>query len=237
MTEHTGSSGQTVVIIGANRGIGLALVEAYLARTSHRLIATYRSAGSAGQLIALAGQHAQRLTLIQMDVTDEAQVRAAAGQSHVPVDLLINNAGILFQETAFTDMTAEHLLQSVDVNAGGALRVTQALLPRLQAADGARVVNISSEAASISTRNKTSVGSYAISKAALNMLTRIMAMQLGEWGIVTIAVHPGNIRTDMGPENPTAPEDCARHLLALFGGITAADNGRYLLWDGTDIPW
>ena len=231
---------KTLFITGANRGIGFALVEAYLTKTDYQIFASYRRADSSGDLLSLAEIQPERLFLFQMDVTETRQIHLAVEtleKQSQKIDLLINNAGMLIQENSFVDMSAENLLQSLKTNTIGALLVTQSMLHLLKVGENPCVVNISSEAGSISTWDKTILGSYAVSKAALNMLTKILSQQLIESGITTVAVHPGNIQTDMGPENPTLPEDCAAYLLPLFEKLDTRNNGTFIQWDGQIIAW
>ena len=229
-----------VFITGANRGIGFALTHEFLLTSDDYIFVTYRSPDSSQDLLSLADAHPDRITPIRMDVTDSDHIRDAVStvKQHTPkLDLLINNAGMLIQEANFSDISADNLLKTFKTNVLGVLLVTQNLLELLRLGNNARIINISSEAGSISTWEKTIIGSYAISKSALNMLTKITSVQLQDDNIITVAVHPGNIKTDMGPENDTPPETCAKNLIALIQSLQAADNGRYMRWDKTPLEW
>jgi len=231
---------RTIFITGANRGIGFALTKAYLNRREYRIFSSYRSPESSGQLLSLADLHPEHLIPLCMDVCDTGQIHEAAAivrQYTNSLDILINNAGMLIQEDNFGDMTADNLLKTFETNVSGTLLVTQNLLALLKNGTDAKIINMSSEAGSISTWEKNIIGSYAVSKAALNMLSKIMSVQLKEKNIITVTVHPGNIKTDMGPENDTSPEICVGEMLELIDSLKPSDNGRFMRRDKTALAW
>lgn len=232
---------QNVLVTGANRGIGLEFARQLLAR-GVRVIAACRNPGRAGALNALAGQYPGHLHVLPLDVADPRSHQRLLHDLPLVLDedrrldLLINNAGILHSGERFGELSLETLDDTLRTNTIGPLLLTQALAPWLE--DGARVVNMSSRLGSIGLTSRFGTPSYAISKAALNMVTAQLAQALGGRGIVVVSVSPGWVRTDMGGgDADVAPEDAAAGLLDQAGKLTADDNGRFLDWQGAGIDW
>lgn len=193
----------SVLVTGANRGLGLSLVRAFLA-TDARVFAGSRAPAPA--LDALAGAHAGRLELIPLDVTNASEVRAAADavrKSTPALDVLVNNAAILPEAGRGTleALNVELGRELFDTNTLGPLRVTQAFLPLLRAGERKLIVNVSSEAGSIADCWRTDDHLYCMTKAALNVQSAILKNDLGREGFEILAVHPGWMRTDMGGPN------------------------------------
>ena len=226
------------LVTGANRGLGLALVQALLAR-GDRVVACCRHPGRAGALNALAGEHPNRLHLLPLDVAKPASIRELAAELPLVcerLDLLVNNAGLLVSGERFGSLDPEALDASFRTNAMGPLLLTEALADRL--ADGARVANLSSVMGAIGEVSEFRAPSYAISKAAQNMATAQLAHALAPHGIVVVALHPGWVQTEMGgPKATVSPEQAAAGLLDVIAGLRPADSGRFLDWRGKPLPW
>ncbi|MDQ3038203.1 MAG: SDR family oxidoreductase [Pseudomonadota bacterium] len=232
---------RNTLVTGANRGIGIALVEHLLKRGDH-VIAACRQPGKATSLNTLAGEFPGRLHVIPLDVSD-ARARGALVQE-LPlvlgddgrIDLLINNAGVLHSGERFGHIDAAMLEDSFRINAIGPFMLTQALAPLL--ADGARVANLSSGMGSISQCSEFRSPSYCASKAAQNMLTMELAHALRARDIVVLALHPGWVQTDMGGEAATvAVGDSARGLLQVIDAATLDHSGHFLDFRGKSLPW
>lgn len=224
----------TVVITGANRGIGLAFARRF-AGDGWRVHAAVRDPARAADLRALPGD----VAVHPVDVTSDAQVAALADAlGGAPVDLLINNAGIggprgLTLDTMDFDAWGEVLR----VNALAPVRVLGALLPNLEAGRRKLVVNISSRMGSIEAAGGGGY-LYRSSKAALNAAMRNIALDLAGRGLTIIMVHPGWVATDMGGAGaPVSPEDSVAGMLALIDRLTPGDNGRFFDYRGETIPW
>lgn len=228
------------LVTGANRGLGLALVRALLAR-GDRVVATCRHPGKATALNALAGEHPGRLHVLPLDVAEPKSHAELARELPLVLGdgrlgLLVNNAGVLHSGERFGKVGAAHLEDSFRTNAMGPFLLTQALAPLLD--NGATVANITSELGSIAGLARFGTPSYNISKAALNMATGLLKHALAERGIVVLALHPGWVRTDMGGSGATLPADeSARGLLRVIDGARPPDSGRYLDWQGEPLPW
>jgi NAD(P)-dependent dehydrogenase (short-subunit alcohol dehydrogenase family) len=218
----------TVVITGGNRGIGLELAHLYAAAGDQLILGVRRpqSADALGEIAPL-------------DVADDLSVAAfAKALNNRPVDILINNAGIIGpnqQSALSTDFAG--FLDVLNVNTLGPLRVTQALLPNLRQSKHAKMVVISSRMGSLS-YSKSDRVAYRASKAAVNKLTQCLATDLAADNIAVAALHPGWARTDMGgPTADIAPEESARGLKAVIDGLSMAQSGQFLSYDGTVLAW
>lgn len=223
-----------MVITGANRGLGLALVKEALA-TGYQVVATARDPSSATELVALREQNPNRLSLQSLDVSSDDSVAKFAGQVS-EIDVLINNAAIFPEggEETVDHWQMKHLTEAFETNVVGVARVTQALLAVLKKSPSPRVINISSTAGSISGKRSHSFYAYSTSKAALNMLTRTMAFDLSRSGITVVAVHPGWVQTEMGGTDATlTPKDSASPLVKMIGDLTLEKTGSFLERDGS----
>lgn len=231
---------QHCLVTGANRGLGLELCRQLLAR-GDRVVAACRQPGKATALNTLAGEHPGRLHVTPLDVAEPKSHAALARELPLltegePLNLLINNAGVLRGGERYGSVQAADLETSFRTHALGPFLLVQTLTPQL--ADGARVANISSEIGSIGLRQEFRTPSYAIGKAAQNMATSLLAQALAPRGIVVAALHPGWVRTDMGTERAVlSPQESARGLLQVIGGLQARDSGAFLDWQGQTLPW
>jgi NAD(P)-dependent dehydrogenase (short-subunit alcohol dehydrogenase family) len=237
-----------VVVTGANRGLGLELVRQLLA-AGDEVVGTARQPKKADELNKLVATSGGRGSMVALDATDPASVRDAAlhvGERFDTLDLLVNNAGIGMAsgqpERAsggpLAELRPEPVLEVLQVNAVGPLVVTQALNPLLAAAGRAVVVNMSSGLGSLA---RTTTGrniAYAMSKAALNMLTRQLAAELAGQGTVVISLSPGWVATDMGgPAATLQPDESVRGILNVLDGLTPGQSGSFLDHTGATVPW
>jgi NAD(P)-dependent dehydrogenase (short-subunit alcohol dehydrogenase family) len=162
---------------------------------------------------------------------------AAVGQGQ-PLDVLINNAGVYGKEGSLTELDYESLADTFAVNTLGPLRLTAALLPALRRGSARRIIHITSKMGSISDNGMGGSYAYRLSKAAMNMAMRNMHVDLQGEGFVTIAMHPGWVRTDMGgPQAPLRPEESVRGMLNVIDRLKAEDGGRFFSHEGQEIPW
>jgi NAD(P)-dependent dehydrogenase (short-subunit alcohol dehydrogenase family) len=232
---------RTVVITGAERGLGLCLVKEFLAAGA-AVVAGKRSGDR--NLRALR-ERGGTLTIVQMDIADAASVRAAAewiASRFGSIDLLVNNAalfpavkGVPLESRDLGDGQLERTMQ---VNAFGPLRVTQRLLPLLEKGTGRTILEISSEAGSIGDAWRTCELEYCMSKAALNMQAKLLANALGPRGYRVLAIHPGWMRTDMGgAEADIAPEEAARGIFRIATDPASAGNGEFVDYTGRRMAW
>lgn len=231
---------QRILITGANRGVGLELVRQCLARGG-RVFAGCRRPQQSEALLKLAELTKPNLTLVQLDVTDERsleEARKLVGSSVEGLDLLFNNAAINLGDEQLTTVSAAKLAETLQVNAIGPLLVAQRFFDLLQAGDSPRLVNVSSEAGSITRMRHFRGYGYYGSKAALNMYTKSLSLDPNLSGVTVIALHPGWVRTDMGgPMATLSGEESARKILAVVDRLTPQDNGKFYTYTGDEYPW
>lgn len=222
----------TYLITGAGRGLGLELARQLTTR-GDAVIGTVRDP-------AKACDAAKRVRgLVPLDVADEASINALGRWlDGVSVDVLINNAGVYSETGKLEGLTMAALEQVLRVNSIAPVLVTKAVLPNLRAGKRKLIFNITSQLGSITNNTGGSTYGYRVSKAALNMLTVSMAVELRGEGFTCVVAHPGWVRTDMGgPQATLAPEESARALIALMDRLTPAETGRFFSYDGMPLPW
>lgn len=220
----------TVLITGANRGIGLALAKEFKSQ-NWDVIATCRDPQKATDLNALGVEvHA-------LEVTDAASVAALAKTLNgKTIDALINNAGIAGGDGLSTaKLDLNKFEEALRVNTIAPLRVTQALLPNLERSSDPRIVTISSQMGALS-RNSAGYADYRASKAAVNKVMQVLALELSD--MCVIVMHPGWVQTDMGGAGAEiTPQESARGIYKVVSSLTKKDTGRFIQWNGTDHPW
>ncbi|MCJ7738579.1 MAG: SDR family NAD(P)-dependent oxidoreductase, partial [Anaerolineae bacterium] len=215
---------RTALVTGADRGLGLALVEGLLDRGWRVFAGQYMAAWPA--LSELAERHSNALTIVPLDVGSKASVRAAAvavTREGDHLDMIISNAGVsspAMKRRISEPQDYEEMHRLYDVNTLGALRVIEAFLPLMAQGGFKRLCFVSSEAGSITAARRTSWYSYCMSKAALNMAVKIMFNDLHPEGYTFRLYHPGWMRTYMSGKKGTAadlePEDAAAKALPIF---------------------
>ena len=222
----------TVLITGANRGLGLEFARQYSDAGWH-VIGTARKPGEAGELEALD------VEIVQLDVADPASVdRMAAALEGRPIDLLINNAGIFPRVGKLEEIDFDDYQRTLVVNTIGPVRVTRALLPNLRQGKLKTIAGLSSNLGSIAENERGNFYGYRESKAALNMFTKTLAAELGPEGFICIVLTPGWVQTDMGgPDATLVPAESIAGMKAVLDKLTPADNGTFWSWDGSQMPW
>lgn len=218
----------TVVVTGASRGIGLALARQYKDRGAH-VVAACRKPSDALRALGVE-------VVGGIDVTSDsavARLRKAIGTRHV--DILINNAGLLSDES-LDDLDFERMRQQFEVNSLGPLRVTAALRSTL--APGAKVAIITSRMGSIDDNTSGGRYGYRMSKCAVNMAGRSLAHDLKDAGIAVVILHPGFVRTDMtGGQGLVDSAESAAGLIARIDELTLETTGSFRHANGERLPW
>ncbi|SEP90969.1 Short-chain dehydrogenase [Ectothiorhodospira magna] len=229
---------ETIVITGANRGIGLALVQQY-AETGARIFAACRHPEKAPELSRLAARTQGRVSVHPLDVTQPAQVAALAGVlTDTPVDILINNAGSYGPATPFGQTDEAAWVETLRINTIAPLKIMEALVDRVAASERRLMVNITSKMGSMGDNGSGGAYIYRSTKAALNAVVVSAARDLQARKITVVAQHPGWVRTDMGgPNGELDTTESATALRHIFARLTLADSGRFIDIDGSDIPW
>lgn len=232
----------TVLITGANRGIGLELARQYL-DDGWRVLATCREPAAAHELLQL---DQAALEILPLDVTDHAGIEAlAAGLAGAPLDLLLNNAGIIGPVPVAEHIERQHFGQLdyalwQDVlwtNTFAPVKLAEALLPNIQAGTQKKIVTLSSTVGSIVER-ATPAMAYATSKTAVNKAMTLLAAELREQGIIVTLICPGYVKTrlDFGTAD-VEPEDSVAGIRKLIAAYTLADSGTFRRYNGDTIAW
>lgn len=217
----------TIVITGANRGIGLELAR-HRAK-SDTVIAVCRRSSEELESLGLRVESG-------VDVTDDAAVANLATRlAGTQVDILINNAGILRRES-LDELDFESIRRQFEVNALGPLRVSAALLPRMTR--GGKIAIITSRMGSIADNTAGGWYGYRMSKAAVNMAGVSLAHDLKARGIAVALLHPGFVRTEMtGDTGHVAPDEAAKRLWERIDSLTLATTGSFWHAQGERLPW
>ena len=227
-----------VLVTGANRGIGLEFVRQLLAR-GERVVAACRQPGRALELTRLAGEHPGHLNVLPLALPEPRSIAELARELAslgLHLGLLVNNAGLLVEGERFGAIEPGALRDSFATNVEGPFLLTQALAPRF--APHAKIVNVSSGMGSIENTRSLHSPSYAISKAALNMATRLLAHALAPREAIVVALSPGWVRTDMGGANaPLSAQESVAAMLRTIDGLGAKQSGAFLSETGSPIAW
>jgi NAD(P)-dependent dehydrogenase (short-subunit alcohol dehydrogenase family) len=229
----------TVLVTGANRGLGLEFARQYAA-DGWQVLATCRAPDVAGELQGLAATSDGRVRVLGMDVTDLASVRAAAAElKSEPIDLLLNNAGLGSppgQKLGSLDYAAwAHVL---DTNTLGPMRVVEAFVEHVAASHDRRIVTITSGMGSIGDNASGGAYAYRSSKAGVNIVMKSLAIDLAPRGITCVVVNPGWVRTDMGgPRGSLSPAQSISALRSLIARLGPDDSGKFLNHNGKSYPW
>lgn len=225
-----------VVITGASRGIGLEFCRQYV-EDGWEVVACSRSASRDLESLERAGS----VRCVRMDVADPASIRSAAASitDGGPLDLLINNAGVYPHDpTVAEGPDRAALVEAFVTNAVAPLEVVHAVLPALRRGGGKRIVHLTSLMGSIDDNGSGGSYAYRMSKAALNMAVRNLGHELGREGFVTVALHPGWVRTAMGGAGaPSEVGEAVSEMRATIERLTPRDNGAFLDADGSTLPW
>jgi len=249
---------RSVLVTGANRGLGLELVHQLLAAPAppRHIIATYRAPATATKLLELA-EAEPSVTAVQLDVTDTAALpglvaRVAEVVGEDGLNLLINNAGCNTSQLGDLQLvTEEQMVETFRTNCSAPLLLSRALIPLLQRAADSRagegmavgkaaIVQVSSIAGSIAEVSEPWAGMYAyrVSKTALNMASACLAMDVGKLGVLVTCIHPGWVSTDMGgPKAPLTPTAAVATMLETMNSLTEGSHGAFLNYDGKPMAW
>ncbi|WP_112248262.1 SDR family NAD(P)-dependent oxidoreductase [Kribbella monticola] len=224
-----------ILITGANRGLGRELA-AQLAADGDTVLVTARDAEAAAKAAAEIGGDAHP---IQLDTSDQESIEAAAQQiadEYGRLDVLVNNVGGIFdygQQPSSVELAKAQ--DALEINLFSAWRTTQALLPMVRKAPAGRIVNVSSEAASLE-RMGAHTSAYSVSKAALNALTRSLAAELAADAITVHSASPGWTATDLGGEGGRPVAEGAASIKHVVNLPAEAGTGHYYQ-DEQPLPW
>ena len=229
---------QTILITGANRGIGLEMVRQF-ADTDSQVLATCRAPDETRDLQQLASWHPERITVYPLDITSSVSIAALKESiGDLPLDILINNAGSYGPTKPFGQTDPEAWMNTLRTNCIGPLQMMEIFASNVAAGSGKLMVNLSSKMGSMTDNSSGGVYIYRSSKAALNAVVVSAAHDLLQQGIIVVAMHPGWVLTDMG--GPGAEMTVTESVMAmrrLMDDFKLSDSGRFIDINGADIPW
>lgn len=224
----------TIVITGANRGIGLEFTKQY-ASEGAKVYALCRTPEEADELHAVEGD----VHIRQLDVTsEECRKRFADEIAGEAIDLLINNAGVYGGEhQSLGNLDFEKWHQTMETNLFGPVYMTTAIYPNLKKSDNPKVATLSSKMGSIAD-SSGGMAIYRTSKAAINMAMNALSKDASNDNVVMINLHPGWVQTDMGGEQaPTTPQESVTGLRKVIANASMKDTGHFYDFRGEEVPW
>lgn len=227
---------KTVLITGANRGIGLEFVRQYANKGWH-VIATCRQPDQAEALQTLVSD---KIQVLPCDIADQKSVSCLSEQlKDVALDCLINNAGAYSSKgERFDNVTAENMLAVFRTNTLGTLAVCQAFEPQLRKGEDKLIVVISTKVSSIADNRSGGSYSYRASKTALNMVMKNVAIDLADTGIHVLLLHPGWVKTEMGGPNALITvEESVAGMCNVVGDARQYASPSFMDYSGQEIPW
>ena len=249
---------ETVLITGANQGIGLEFAKEYAAR-GWNVIATHRRASTPEELTTLAAKYPKTVRVERLDVTDAAQIEALGAKLRgVPIDVLLNNAGLVRTDPVdkpggntnqmFGTLDYKLLDDFVHTNIAGPLKICETFIGNVRASRQKKIIAISSAAGSVSVPPFMPNGSpvpdhywYRITKAGLNSAMRLVSAQLKSEGITVVMFHPGGVQVESfgNAKLPgfVPPAEAIGKMIKTIDGLTLEDTGRFMDNDGKDHPW
>jgi NAD(P)-dependent dehydrogenase (short-subunit alcohol dehydrogenase family) len=229
----------TILITGANRGLGLEFTRQYL-EDGQEVIATARNMDSVDDLEALRDEHGDRLAIHRLDVTDRESIEStyeSVRDQYDSLDILINNAGTMGSKESFDSLTDVDLESVFEVNTVGPFMVTQEFLPFVQDSRG-KVIFITSLMGSIEDNGIGGSYPYRISKVGLNMLGRTLSNDYPESEVQFLLLHPGWAKTRMGGEGAKIdPDTSVSGMRDVIADLDEEMNGEFFNYEGTRMPW
>ena len=222
----------TIMITGASRGLGLEFARQFYSEEC-RVIATCRNPKKANELNAIGD-----IDVHSLDVTDDKSVANLADKLRGEnIDILINNAGVIGQRDGFGRLDYDIWAETMDTNVFGPMRVAEAFRDNVMNSEKKQMIFITSRMGSI-TEAVPNAYVYRSSKAALNMAVKCLSAELEQQGLIAVLFHPGHVQTDMGGQAaPVMPHTSIEGMKNQIVALTRDDNGRFLSYDGHQIPW
>lgn len=228
----------TVLITGANRGIGLELTRQYLAEGA-QVFAACRQPEQATELNRLAESASGRLHVHPLDVSDPDNIQGLRKAISAPIDVLFNNAGIYGQQPSeFGATDVDAWTQAMRINVFAPMKMMEAFADLVATSEQKKIINMSSKMGSMADNGSGGSYVYRSSKAALNCISVSAAIDLKSKGITVVAMHPGWVKTDMGGANALIDtQTCVTGIRKVVAGLTPDQAGQFIAYSGDKIPW
>ena len=228
-----------ILITGANRGIGLEMVR-YSMQQGWRVFACCRNPHNADKLFNIAKLSNGQISVHIADMQELSTLQALSYElRNDPIDILMNNAGIYGSDkNKFGSVDVESWVQTFKVNSIAPLKMVEAFSEQLQMGSRKLVACMSSKMGSMADNGYGNSYIYRSSKAALNAVVKSLSIDLKALGVISVALHPGWVKTEMGgPDAEISASECVEQLFNHLSLLTLEDSGRFIDIDGSDIPW
>ncbi len=228
-----------ILITGANRGIGLEMVR-YSMQQGWRVFACCRNPHNADKLFNIAKLSNGQISVHIADMQELSTLQALSYElRNDPIDILMNNAGIYgSNKNKFGSVDVESWIQAFKVNSIAPLKMVEAFSEQLQMGNRKLVACMSSKMGSMADNGYGNSYIYRSSKAALNAVVKSLSIDLKTFGVISVALHPGWVKTEMGgPDAEISTRVCVEQLFNHLSLLTLEDSGRFIDIDGSDIPW
>jgi NAD(P)-dependent dehydrogenase (short-subunit alcohol dehydrogenase family) len=228
----------TILITGANRGIGLEFCKQYLSQ-NNKIFACCRDLSHAEQLQQLQLDFPRSLAIIALDITSETSIQQLKTVlTKEPIDIVINNAGIFNFADEEQPLNSRRWQTFFQINTVGPYLISQLLMENIELGTQKKIINISSDMGSIGLNKTGGYTPYRASKAALNAITKNLAIEIKDKGITVVAVHPGWVQTDMGgPNGLLSPQASVSAMTTLIAKLTILSSGKFYDYAGKELAW
>jgi len=228
----------TILVTGANRGLGIEFVEQYL-NEGNEVIATYRNENSSMDLIEM-GNERSNLKLLQLDVSSNKSLNSfAENLGDSPIDIFINNAGVYGpRNSSFGNVDEENWIPAIKINAIAPILLTQLIIKNIRSGADKKLIYITSKMGSIDDNKGGGAYVYRSSKTALNAVVKSLSVDLENEDIVVALIHPGWVKTDMGGPNALIDKETSvRGMTEVISNLDISSTGNFYNYDGSIIPW
>jgi len=230
----------TVLITGANRGIGLEFARQYAA-DGWQVVACCRQPQQAEALNRLADQYKDRFSIHRLDIRELTEIDQLSHKlQDLSIDILINNAGVYphAQNGEFGRISYDDWMEAFRVNTFAPLKMVEALVEQIARSQLKIVATITSKMGSIADNQRGGSYIYRSSKAAVNMVVKSLAIDLQPRGIIAVLLHPGWVQTDMGGRGALiSTKQSVTGMKSILDRVTHSDTGKFIAYDGQHIPW
>jgi NAD(P)-dependent dehydrogenase (short-subunit alcohol dehydrogenase family) len=225
----------TVLITGANRGLGLEFVRQY-AIDNYEVIACSRKINKKDDLHELQIKF-KNISIYKLDVANFSSIDQFAKSLKSPIDILINNAGV-YPDSSIDHINYDKWLEAFKINTLAAFKMTKAFLPHLKKSHLKKVASLTSKMGSIDDNSGGSEYLYRSSKTALNMVMKSLSIDLKPYDLALITLHPGWVRTDMGgPNGLIDADESVTGMKRQIDKLSMKTSGQFIAYDGKKIPW
>ena len=224
----------TILVTGANRGLGIEFVEQYL-NEGNEVIATYRNENSSIDLIEM-GNERSNLKLLQLDVSSNKSLNSfAENLGNLPIDIFINNAGVYGpRNSSFGNVDEENWIPAIKVNTIAPILMTQLIIKNIRSGADKKLIYITSKMGSIDDNKGGGAYVYRSSKTALNSVVKSLSVDLENEGMTVALIHPGWVKTDMGGPSALIDKDTSvRGMTEVISNLDISSTGNFYNYDGS----